>query len=192
MQRVRGDDLLAVGARCGDIEVREHAGDYLYRGTSVGFGQRTLSVPEQRSIQNVSTIGTSASMPPAFAARLAAPTGCGLSRIWLGAVDASTRLSPGRFPSGRLAGRPWARRFARRGGVGSIEGRTAMAMRVEEVEAALIQSVCSCLRDRVAPEVVNQCEAFVRHFYHWVPQGDLACVASVTSTARHGRLGLRS
>ena len=49
-----------------------------------------------------------------------------------------------------------------------------MALRVEEAEAALIQSVCSRLREHVAPELVDQCEAFVRQFYHWVPQGDLA------------------
>ena len=49
-----------------------------------------------------------------------------------------------------------------------------MALRVEEAEAALIQSVCSRLRSQVAPELVDQCEAFVRQFYHWVPQGDLA------------------
>jgi glutamate dehydrogenase len=49
-----------------------------------------------------------------------------------------------------------------------------MALRVEEAEAALIESVCSRLRDRSAPELVDQCEAFVRQLYHWVPQGDLA------------------
>src|SRR5450631_4775016 len=56
----------------------------------------------------------------------------------------------------------------------SIEGRAVMVLRAEEAEAALIQSVCSRLRDHVAPELVDQCEAFVRQFYHWVPQGDLA------------------
>ena len=49
-----------------------------------------------------------------------------------------------------------------------------MSLRVEEAEAALIQSVCGRLRDHIAPELVDQCEAFVRQFYHWVPQGDLA------------------
>ncbi len=49
-----------------------------------------------------------------------------------------------------------------------------MALRAEEAEAALIQSVCSRLRDHVAPELVDECEAFVRQFYHWVPQEDLA------------------
>jgi len=49
-----------------------------------------------------------------------------------------------------------------------------MALRVEEAEAALIESVCSRLRDHIAPERVDQCEAFVRQLYHWVPHGDLA------------------
>ena len=49
-----------------------------------------------------------------------------------------------------------------------------MTLRVEEAEAALIQSVCSRLRDHVPRELVDQCEAFVRQFYHWVPQEDLA------------------
>jgi glutamate dehydrogenase len=49
-----------------------------------------------------------------------------------------------------------------------------MALRVEEAEAALIQSVCRRLRDHVAPELVDQCEAFVQQFYHWVPSEDLA------------------
>jgi glutamate dehydrogenase len=49
-----------------------------------------------------------------------------------------------------------------------------MALRVEEAEAALIDSVCSRLRDHIAPGLVDQCEAFVRQLYHWVPQGDLA------------------
>jgi glutamate dehydrogenase len=49
-----------------------------------------------------------------------------------------------------------------------------MALRVEEAEAALIESVCSRLRDHIAPERVGRCEAFVRQFFHWVPQGDLA------------------
>ena len=55
-----------------------------------------------------------------------------------------------------------------------IEGRAEMAFRVEEVEAALIQSVCGHLRDHIAPELVDRCEAFVGQFYHWVPQEDLA------------------
>ena len=49
-----------------------------------------------------------------------------------------------------------------------------MALRAEETEAALIQSVYSRLRDHIAPELVDQCEAFVRQFYHWLPQEDLA------------------
>ena len=49
-----------------------------------------------------------------------------------------------------------------------------MALRAEEAEAALIQSVCSRLRDYVAPESADQCAEFVRQFYHWVPGEDLA------------------
>ncbi|HYB27372.1 MAG TPA: NAD-glutamate dehydrogenase [Solirubrobacteraceae bacterium] len=49
-----------------------------------------------------------------------------------------------------------------------------MALRVEEAEAALIQSVCSRLREHTAPELADQCEAFVRQFYHWVAWEDLA------------------
>ena len=48
-----------------------------------------------------------------------------------------------------------------------------MALRAEEAEAALIQSVCSRLRDHIALELADQCEAFVRQFYHWVPPEDL-------------------
>ena len=48
-----------------------------------------------------------------------------------------------------------------------------MALRAEEAEAALLRPVCSHLRDHVAPELVGQCEAFVRQFYHWVPPEDL-------------------
>jgi glutamate dehydrogenase len=60
------------------------------------------------------------------------------------------------------------------GDAGSIEGLAAMALRAEEAEAALIDSVCSCLPDHVAPGLVDRCAAFVRHFYHWVPPEDLA------------------
>jgi len=49
-----------------------------------------------------------------------------------------------------------------------------MALRAEEAEAAVIQSVCNRLRDHSERELVDQCEAFVRQFYHWVPQEDLA------------------
>ncbi len=56
----------------------------------------------------------------------------------------------------------------------SIEGLAAMSVRVEEAEAALIESVCSRLRDHIPRERVDQCETFVRQLYRWVPQGDLA------------------
>ena len=57
---------------------------------------------------------------------------------------------------------------------GRIEGRAAMVLRAEEAEVALIQSVCDRLRDQIVPELVDQGEAFVRQFYHWVPREDLA------------------
>ena len=59
-----------------------------------------------------------------------------------------------------------------------------MALRAEEAEAALIQSVCSRLRDHTAPELVDLCEAFVRQFYHWVAWRISPSAAPVTSTAR--------
>ena len=49
-----------------------------------------------------------------------------------------------------------------------------MALRAEEAEAALIQSVCDDLGDGIAPGLVHEREAFVRQFYHWVPLEDLA------------------
>jgi glutamate dehydrogenase len=49
-----------------------------------------------------------------------------------------------------------------------------MAATAEAVEAALIDSVCGSLAGRVAADLMGQCEAFVRQFYHWVPAEDLA------------------
>lgn len=49
-----------------------------------------------------------------------------------------------------------------------------MTLKAEQAEAELIQSLCSRLPDHIAPELVDQCEAFVRLFYHWVPPEDLA------------------
>jgi glutamate dehydrogenase len=93
--------------------------------------------------------------------------------IQLAAADASTSMSVPAFPLGKLASRG-ARRSARRGGAGSIEGRAAMTLRAEEAEAALIQSVCSRLPDHIASGLVGEREAFVRQFYHLVPPEDLA------------------
>jgi len=95
-------------------------------------------------------------------------------RIQLDAADGSTLEARG---VGLRVG--WqvdrgARRSARLRDTGLIERRAAMALRAEEAEAVVIQSVCGCLRDHIAPELVDQCEAFVGQFYHWVPQEDLA------------------
>jgi glutamate dehydrogenase len=49
-----------------------------------------------------------------------------------------------------------------------------MAVRPEELEAALIETVCSRMREQAPAELIEQGEAFVRQYYHWVPQDDLA------------------
>ena len=49
-----------------------------------------------------------------------------------------------------------------------------MTLNAEEAEAALIESVCSRVSDLVAPELVEQCETFLRQYYHWVAPEDLA------------------
>ena len=47
-------------------------------------------------------------------------------------------------------------------------------MNAEQAEAALIESVCRRVSDFVAPELVEQCETFLRQYYHWVAPEDLA------------------
>jgi glutamate dehydrogenase len=49
-----------------------------------------------------------------------------------------------------------------------------MPLRAEQAQEAVIESVCARLPDAVSPELVGQCEAFVRQFYRWVPREDLA------------------
>jgi len=63
-----------------------------------------------------------------------------------------------------------------------------MPLKAEQAEEALIESVCTRLVDQVSPELVDQCEGFVRQFYHWLPLEDLAgrtirdlCGAAVAS-----------
>jgi glutamate dehydrogenase len=46
--------------------------------------------------------------------------------------------------------------------------------RVKEVEAALIESVCSRVRERLDPDDAPQAEEFVRQYYRHVPPEDLA------------------
>jgi glutamate dehydrogenase len=48
-----------------------------------------------------------------------------------------------------------------------------MTAKVEEIEAALIDTVCSRVRERVEEEQAPQVEEFVRQYYRWVPPEDL-------------------
>src|SRR5436305_8634527 len=45
--------------------------------------------------------------------------------------------------------------------------------RSEQVDAALIDTVCSRVRERVEAEQAPQLEEFVRQYYRWVPPDDL-------------------
>jgi glutamate dehydrogenase len=49
-----------------------------------------------------------------------------------------------------------------------------MAVRAAHVEAELIDSVCSRVRQRLPGEQASPCESFVRQYYHRVPAEDLA------------------
>ena len=49
-----------------------------------------------------------------------------------------------------------------------------MAVRGAHVEAELIDSVCSRVRERLSGEHAGPCESFVRQYYHRVPTEDLA------------------
>jgi glutamate dehydrogenase len=48
-----------------------------------------------------------------------------------------------------------------------------MSVKVEEIEAALIDSVCSRLHERLGADQADQVEEFVRQYYRWVPPDDL-------------------
>src|SRR3954451_4334186 len=48
-----------------------------------------------------------------------------------------------------------------------------MAVKVEQVDAALIDTVCSRVRERVEADQAPQLEDFVRQDYRWVPPEDL-------------------
>ena len=49
-----------------------------------------------------------------------------------------------------------------------------MAVRTERVEASLVDSLCSRVRERVEGADAEQVEEFVRQYYRWVPAQDLA------------------
>ena len=53
------------------------------------------------------------------------------------------------------------------------QGGEHLAVKVEQVDAALIDTVCSRVRERVEPEQAPQLEEFVRQYYRWVPPEDL-------------------
>src|SRR3954447_19735561 len=49
-----------------------------------------------------------------------------------------------------------------------------MSSAAQDVESALIESVCERVRERMAPEEVAEAEAFVRQYYHRAPAADLS------------------
>src|SRR3979411_924388 len=49
-----------------------------------------------------------------------------------------------------------------------------MAVKAAHVEAELIDTVCSRVRQRLPGEQASPCESFVRQYYHRVPAEDLA------------------
>jgi glutamate dehydrogenase len=48
-----------------------------------------------------------------------------------------------------------------------------MTLKTEEIEAALIDDVCSRVRERLPEDQAPQVEEFVRQYYRWVPPDDL-------------------
>ena len=49
-----------------------------------------------------------------------------------------------------------------------------MAVRTEQVDGALVESVCARVRERIDDRQAAEVEEFVRQFYRWVPAEDLA------------------
>jgi glutamate dehydrogenase len=49
-----------------------------------------------------------------------------------------------------------------------------MVLKAADLEAELIDTVCTRIRERIPEDQVPACEAFVRQYYHWVPAADLA------------------
>ena len=54
-----------------------------------------------------------------------------------------------------------------------------MAMKAAEFETELIESVCARIQERLAEGDADDCEAFVRQYYHWVPPEDLVGRSSI-------------
>ena len=54
-----------------------------------------------------------------------------------------------------------------------------MVVKTAEFETELIGSVCTLVQERLTGAEAEDCEAFVRQFYHWVPPEDLAGRSSV-------------
>jgi glutamate dehydrogenase len=54
------------------------------------------------------------------------------------------------------------------------DGDVEIVVKAAELEAELIDAVCSRVRARLPEEQASPCEAFVRQYYHWVPAEDLA------------------
>jgi glutamate dehydrogenase len=48
-----------------------------------------------------------------------------------------------------------------------------MAVKAAEFETELIESVCARIQERLAHGRADDCEAFVRQYYHWVPPEDV-------------------
>ena len=48
-----------------------------------------------------------------------------------------------------------------------------MVVKAEKFETELIESVCARIQERLAHGQADDCEAFVRQYYHWVPPEDL-------------------
>ncbi|MGA2924663.1 MAG: NAD-glutamate dehydrogenase [Solirubrobacteraceae bacterium] len=48
-----------------------------------------------------------------------------------------------------------------------------MAVKAADLEAELIETVCTRVRERMSADHVGACEEFARQYYHWVPAGDL-------------------
>ena len=49
-----------------------------------------------------------------------------------------------------------------------------MAVRTDNVEPSLVDSLCSRVRERVEGADAEQVEEFVRQYYRWVPAEDMA------------------
>jgi glutamate dehydrogenase len=69
-----------------------------------------------------------------------------------------------------------------------------MAVRAGDREAELIDSVCERIREELPEDQVSPAEAFVRQYYHWVPEEDLRDRAQddlYGAAMAHWRLGFK-